>query len=193
MLIISLPATCKKWHRFDLSVTPMANPFRAEVASTGELATKSTTPMLLLRPTTTVVKQIPDSPCNQIANCLLSDHCSHHQQHRYHRRWRYQNVVPSKRVQDKEDEFNLIVCREQFSIFQHCPIQLIFVRHTLEFEIATFCIFAMLQFSGYYHSPHNYVQLTFLKKVGYKWSAKQVWLNFGKFGPTRIAGFSNGR
>ena len=51
----------------------------------------------------------------------------------------------------------------------------------------------MLQLSGYNHRPHNYVQLTFLKKVGYKWSAKQVWLNFAKFGPTRIAGTSNGR
>ena len=41
------------------------------------------------------------------------------------------------------------------------------------------------------------MQLTFSEKVGYRWPAKQLWVNFAKFthnfGATRIAGMSNER
>ena len=168
--------------------------------------------MLLRRPTTAVVKQISDSPCNQIVNCLLSDHCSHHHhKHHHHHLWQFQNVVPSKGVQDKEDVFNLIDCEYNFRILSTAKSDLDCQKWSLQngrfgeklifcaagivwnFRWLLVCIFAMLQLAGYNHRPHDYVQLTFLKKVGYKCSAKQVWLNFAKFELTRMADMSNER
>ena len=168
--------------------------------------------MLFRRPTTTVVKQISDSPCNQIVNCLLSDHCSHHHhKHHHHHLWQFQNIVPSQRVQDKEDVFNLIGWKYNLKILSTAKFDLDCQKWSLQngrfgeklifcaagivwnFRWLLVCIFAMLQLAGYNHRPHDYVQLTFLKKVGYKCSAKQVRLNFARFELTRMAGTSNER
>ena len=63
-----------KSHRFDPLVTPMANPFRAEVGASSQVTKSTTHPRahhhVAPRPTT-VVKQISDFPRNQI-NCQLS-------------------------------------------------------------------------------------------------------------------------
>ena len=81
-----LPATCKKSHRFDLLVSaPMAN--RRATKSTTQMTTLEPTATMLLLSPSTVVKQISDSLCNQLVNCLPIDSCcsQHHQPH--HNTW----------------------------------------------------------------------------------------------------------